>query len=510
MSTSIILMLVVSISKAFGFIREMIIASYYGASLEMDAFNVAQSIPLVLFAAVGASVTSALLPIYTELFNKNKNDSHKFVSNLWNICLLISVIIVIICIVYSSSLVRLFAPNMSLEGIKLASRITKIISFVIIPTILYNLFLGVLNVHKKFYISQIAAIPCSLIIIMFIVLGYSKMGIWAAVIGTIVGTVFQVLIQLPYIIKRIKYKPIIFLKNKDFNRFIVLAIPMIISISLQQINGIVDKIIGSSLEIGSISALNYAYKLISFVYGVFGLSIMTILYTKFSGFAAFSNKKQIGILLKKGLIIVFATLLPITIITMTSSLEIVSIIYGRGEFNKTAINLTTLALFYYAIGMIPMIFIDIINRAFYSLKNSKTTLIITSIGVIINVILNIILTKYLEIGGIALGTSISTWLVSIILLLLINKRVNFNFKEFLIDITKLIIISIPTTILAIYLNNVLQIKYVFKFTVISLVVFSIYMVLIMVVKITDIETELKKLKKNMPIVYENVSNFHKH
>ena len=490
-------MLIVCISKLFGFAREMVIAAYYGASLEVDAFNVAQSIPLVLFAAIGAAVTSALLPIYTEVSNKDKEEGNEFVSNLLNISLFLSIIIIIICIIWSTALVKLFAPNMSQEGITLASKITKVISLSIISTVVYNLFLGILNAKKKYYISQIAVIPCSLILILFVIFGYNKMGIWAAVLGTIIGTFIQVLIQLFQVKKIIKYKPILSLKDPNLKNFVLLATPMIISISFQQINGVVDKILGSSLAIGSISSLNYAYKLISFVYGVFGLSIMTILYTKFSDFAAISSKEEIGKLLRKGLVIVFTFLLPITIITMVMSFEIVSIIYGRGEFNQTAISLTMNALFYYAIGMIPMIFVDIINRAFYSLKNSKTTLIVTSIGVIINATLNIILVRFLGIGGIALGTSIATWIISLILLLIISKQIKFDFKKFIVDIIKLIIISIPIAILTIYLNNILNTNYLLKFMIITMISFLIYSVLLIIIKVSYIDETIKKLQNKM-------------
>ena len=115
---------------------------------------------------------------------------------------------------------------------------------------------------------------------------------------------------------------------------------------------------------------------------------------------------------------------------MIFSKEIVSLLFGKGAFPQEAISMTGNALFYYSVGMIAFGLRDILSRGFYALQDTKTPMINATVAVVLNIVLNIILSKYLGIGGLALATSISAIVGKGLLFITLRRKIGgFGLKE---------------------------------------------------------------------------------
>ncbi len=497
--TSIILMICVFLSKIFGFLREIIIASYYGTTLSTDAFFVAQNIPTIAFAAIGAAISVAVIPIYTKLLKKDKEQASYFINNLITLSIILTTFLMIICIVLSKQIVFLVAPSLSSAGIELASKILKVLSITIYFTMFSYILGGMLNSKNKFYIPQLAAIPYNIISVLFVMILSKKIDIWALVIGTIVGMLLQTIVHMIPIRKFNKYKIIVDFKEKNLKKLWILSWPMVITVLFQQLNLVVDKNLASSFAVGSISAINYSNRIVGIIYGIFSVSLMTVLYAKFNEFIIDKKKDNVFSLLIKGLNIVLLVTLPFTVVSLIFNSEIVSIIFGRGAFDANSVAMTSEVYMYYALSIFSMAANDIILRCYYSLDNSKTPMIITVVGVIINIILSIILSKIFGLKGLAIGTSIAMTIQTILLFVVLKKKESFKLeKKCTLDFIKIIIGSIlmGLVMFALYSKIAINIQIV-KLLVISSFSLLIYVFFLYIANISVKEDLLIFIKSKI-------------
>lgn len=233
-----------------------------------------------------------------------------------------------------------------------------------------------------------------------------------------------------------------------------IAIPVIIGVSVNQINVLVDRSLASGLAVGGISALTYANRLNGFVQGLFVMSISTVMYPMISKMAAKNDIKGLETSIIEAINSISILVIPATIGAMVFNKPIVKLLFGRGAFDPTALSMTSNALFFYSIGMIGFGLREILARGFYSLKDSKTPMINGVIAVSTNIVLNIILSKFLGIGGLALATSISAILSSTLLTLALRKKLNgFSFRKILLSWIKILMASLTMGVVAYFSYN---------------------------------------------------------
>ena len=270
---------------------------------------------------------------------------------------------------------------------------------------------------------------------------------------------------------------------------------MIIGAGANSLNMVVDKNIASSLEVGSVSALDFAQKLIFFINSIITTSVTSVVYPLMANMRSNNDKDGFVEILKKSIIYLAILLIPITAGIVVFDKDIVKIVYERGEFKEYAVNLTTLALLGYGFGVFFTGIRDILNSTLFSMGKTKTTTINGIIGVIINIIFCIILSKYIGIIGIAIASAIAMMVTSTLLFISILKlEKRFEVKEILRKIIVIIISSvimgIVIEIIAIYLRS--------KVPSLILVIFGtgvgviIYFILCFILKIEEV-VEIKSL-----------------
>lgn len=411
------------LSKGLGFIKDIVLSYFYGASVVTDAYLISLTIPTTILSMIGAGVTTGYIPIYSEIKeSKGTAESNKFTSNLINIIILFCTVFMIIGLLFTREIVLLFASGFNEEALSLAITFTRInILSIYFPIIIY-IFKGYLQVNREFNAPALIGIPMNIIIIISILLS-GLTNVYVLSIGSLVAIASQLVYLMPFVRRKdfVYYK---MLNIKDFylNKMVFKAIPVIIGVSVNQINILVDRTIASRITVGGISALDYSNKLNLFIQGIFVLSITSTMYPLTSKYFAAGNSEKVKEIIIESINGVILLILPITVGTIIFSEEIIMLLFGRGAFDVEAVNLTSSALFFYSFGMLGFALREILSRAFFSMQDTKTPMFNAIVGMTLNIILNLILSKYLGVGGLALATSIAATTTTILMFISLRKK----------------------------------------------------------------------------------------
>lgn len=425
-NAAISLMIATMLSKGLGFIRELCLASSYGASTYSDAYLIAINIPLVIFSSIAMALGTSYIPMFCDIRQKSgEEEAIKFSNNLINIVAILCAILAVIGCIFAQPLVKVFAMGFEGETLRIATEFTRILLFGIIFIGVNDIIMPFLQIKENFIVPGIVGIPYNLVIIVSIFISL-KYGIKVLVYGTLLAIIAKVLFQIPFAKKKgYTYKPYINLKDENIKALILLVAPVFVGVAVNQVNGLVDRNLASTLVEGSISALNYANKLNEFVMGLFIVSVTSVIYPMLAKLSAENNKEEFTNSIVKSINGVMLLVIPISVGAMALATPIVRLLFQRGAFDERATEMTAVALFFYAIGMVGFGLRDIISRVFYSIQDTKTPMVNGAIAMGLNIVLNIILVRYMKHAGLALATSISAIICIVLLFRSLKKKIGY-------------------------------------------------------------------------------------
>lgn len=245
------MILITLITRILGFVREEVIAYFFGATFQSDAIKISTYIPLTISHLLVAGLLSAIfIPVFTDfLIEKKEKDMWETFNILFNIIGVIFIILSIIFFIFSKELIHLMAPHASNEMKTLANSMF----IYLIPQMLIlawaSLFGGLHNTYESFIIPGIGGVLYNVAIVSSLIFLTKYYGAYAIIYGAMFGAILQLLIQIPFAIKKgWRYKPIINLKNQYVKKIGILAVPILINSTFGYITPIFEKSIGSFLE----------------------------------------------------------------------------------------------------------------------------------------------------------------------------------------------------------------------------------------------------------------------
>ena len=442
--TAFIIMVITLLSKFVGFGRDIILSYFYGASNISDAFLISLTIPNVIFGFIGTGIVTAYIPMQIRVIDDfGEEAGSEFTSNFTNIILIIVTLIFFVAMIFVESIVKLFALGFSGETLSLAIKFTKIGLFGMCFTALVSIFSGYLQIKNNYIVPALIGFPLNIVVIVSIFIS-AQGNYYVLAVGNLIATLSQLLLMLPFIKKeKFRYSLHVNFRDDRVIRTLYIALPAIIGTSVNQINTLVDRTIASQLVIGGISALNYANRLSQFIQGLFVASIITALYPLVSSYASRKEYESIKKILRESITIITLFVVPMMFGAMVFNNPIINLLFGRGAFDDTAIEMTSNALFYYSLGLLGFGLREVLARGFYSMQDTKTPVINSTIGVGINIFLNIILSRYLGIGGLALATSISAIITAFLMFMSLRKKIGaFGMKQISISFLKILLSSL--------------------------------------------------------------------
>ena len=423
-TTALVLMLIILTSKITGFFRDIVLAQTFGAGEITDAYLTALNIPVVLFDGISAALGTTFIPIYFKIkSSKGQEEVNKFTSNILNIVIIISLIFVLLGVIFAPYIVKIFAVGFKGDVFDLTVNYSKILIFSMVFIAINGLVSSYLVASGNVYISGAITIPFNIFVIIAIIFA-SVTESYVMVYGTLIAYIAQLLFQLPLLIKKgYKHRLTVNLRDENIRQILFLVIPVFIGSYINQINAVVNRTLASTLDSGSITALNYANKLNMFAVGVIAVAISTIMYPILSKLASEGNKKLFKINISKSINMIVIIMLPIMVVMTTFSTEIVKVLFEEGSFNSHDTDLTSTALFFYSIGILSYGLKELLAKSFYSLQDTKTPVRNATISVVINIVFSIILVNIMGIGGLALASSISATVTTMLLLISLRKKI---------------------------------------------------------------------------------------
>lgn len=441
---ALILMLITIISKILGFGREIVLAYYFGATNISDAYLISQTIPGTIFEFIGIAISTSFIPIYTTIISRGEEeDAQKFTNNLVNLLVIISLLIVVIINIFTEPVVKLFASGFDNTTLALAMNFTKISVCGICFTALSYVFRSYLEIKNKFLLTALAGIPYNVVLVIAIILGAKYNNIYLS-LGSLAAVILQFLILVHSAFKQgYKYYLGCNFKEQNIKKMLYLSIPVTLGVSVNQINKLVDRTMASRITIGGISSLNYANRLNHFVQGIFVVSIITVIYPRISKMIVTNDMDGFKKVIANVIGAINLIVIPLMVGSLIFAGPIVELLFGRGAFDTKAMEMTANTLFFYSIGMMGTGVREIVSRAFYSMGDTKTPMINAAIGMALNIVLNLVLAKYLGIGGLALATSISATFIAALLIINLRKKIgSFGIKKVSISFFKILIASL--------------------------------------------------------------------
>lgn len=448
-----IVSIAVMFSRVLGLVREMVFARFFGAGFIFDAYVVAFRIPNVLrdLFAEGA-LSAAFVKVFTDYqINKSEKEAWKLASLVLNALAVVLSIITIIGILFSRQFINLIAPGFSPEQAALATTLTQIMFPFILLVALAAVAMGVLNTKGIFGIPASASTVFNVVSI-FAGLGFAYWlsgggwvvpkdpnaipgfsAQWAIIgmaIGTLIGGASQFLMQLPSLFKvGFRFTPIISFTDEGVKRVMTLMTPAILGTSAVQINVMVNTFFVSGI-VGGVSWLGYAFRLMQFPIGLFGVAIGTASVPVLSRMASQGNLGEFRATLSSSLNLVFLMTLPSACGLVILGEPIIRLLYSNGgAFKETDVPMTAYALAGYSIGLTGYAAIKVLSPAFYALDDAKTPMIIAVCSIAVNALASFLFRNALSQYGLGhVGVALATSCVALVnffaLALMMRKRIS--------------------------------------------------------------------------------------
>lgn len=417
------------VSRVLGFLRDILIARFFGTARYAQAFVVAFRIPNMLRDLVGEGATNAaLVPVLSEYSETRKKEEFWHLANvLLNVVLVVLATLTLAGVIFAPVIVRLIAPGFVNDAEKL--RVTIYLTRFMFPYLLmvgllaYSM--GILNSLRHF--SAPAFAPAILNLSLVISALVKQGSVTALATGILIGGVVQLAVQIPVLFKKgFRFDFASGFRHPAVKKIGTLLMPRILGSGLYQINLFVMTMLASFSHIvgeGGIAALYYASRVFQFPLAIFGLAIAQAALPTMSREALETGLSKLKETLSFSLRAVNFIMIPASLGLIVLSRPITRTLFERGLFDSYSTLITANALVCYSIGLFSYAGIKILVSCFYSLKDTLTPVKVASVSLVINVVLNLVLMFPMKINGLALATSISGTFNFFLLFFILRRKI---------------------------------------------------------------------------------------
>lgn len=497
--TTIMLMIVTVVSKIFGFLREAVMASYIGASDLKSIYTTANTLPVVIANFVAVGIISGFIPIYNKAKKEEgEKAAEDFTSNILNILMVFGVFAVIFGIILARPFSKILSPDLSGQSLDLATNYTRIMMFAVFAYLYSAVFRGYLNLKGNFFDPAITGIIMNIIIIAFTILTGLTKNPYMLIIGALLGNTLQyILFPRAARKKGYKHKKILDIHNKYVRSLMHVAVPIILSSAAGEISIIIDNSMASAFfGKASISKLFYSKTMLTMITGIITISITTALFPTIAELGASGQIEKMKKSISSSVVSTMLLVIPASIGMAVLAEPVIGVIFERNAFTREDTIAVAILVAAYAPNNIFQSMIDVIDRGFYAVGDSKTPVIVVLIQQGLNVIFNLILIKFFGIRGLAYATVLSTAVGTILMAYQFRKKFgSFNFKTSIISIIKICIITAIMSLVAVRSNNFLAAHTSRLLALFGAIILAmlIYAILILIARIPEVMVASNKI-----------------
>lgn len=417
LSSGLIVSSMTFISRILGLVRDIVIATLAGAGGAADAFFVAFKIPNFLrrLFAEGA-FNQAFIPVLSEYTQQKTKAELRLLIDAAAGCLgLVLLAVTVVAVLAAPVLVWIFAPGFANDPVKQALTADLLrLTFPYLLLISLTAFAGsILNTWGRFAVPALTPVFLNLSLIGSALFLTPLLGSAATALawGVLIAGMVQLMFQLPFLAQLglLPYpKPQ--WKHEGVQRILRLMAPAIFGVSVSQINLLLDTLLASFLQDGSVGWLYYADRLVELPLGVFGIAIATVILPSLSRQYSQANSEQFARLLDWALRLVLLIGLPSSLALVLLAQPLLITLFQYGAMTSHAIQMSATALQAYAIGLLAFMLIKVLAPGYFARQNTRTPVKIGIQAMAANMVFNLILIWPLAHVGLALATSASAFL----------------------------------------------------------------------------------------------------
>lgn len=466
---------IVVLAKILGFAKQMITANAFGATKETDLISISEGLISNIDYVLIQAVSMAFVPIYINIKSNNPSNCKTFVSNVVKVFFFITLVIAYFVFVGNRLIAKILAPSYSVELASQLANYVRIFAPTVIILIESTIFNALLKANESFVSSELIGVNKSVILIALVLLIGNRLGPDTLVLGFYLYAIFNFIFLMMF---SRRYWSLEFgnpFVDPNVHKMFSMMVTLVLGYSVVFVNQQVDKIIVSGLGEGTITAMGYAAVLSNFICTFIG-SICGVLFTYITKNVAERKDEVVTALVFGSLMQMVTLLIPISILTLMNSHDIVMIVFGRGKFDSNAVRSCSSALMGYGCLFIPYALREIFSRFQYAYGDSKRPMINSVISIVLNVILSIILSLWFGVLGVTLATSISVFICGILNIIssckknesLIIYKIIKIIPQWVVGIAICLIISIVGQ------NMLSEIHFFIRFLIITIVTMVFY------------------------------------
>ncbi|PKN00969.1 MAG: murein biosynthesis integral membrane protein MurJ [Elusimicrobia bacterium HGW-Elusimicrobia-1] len=420
------------VSRILGYLRDMLVAQFFGAGVFADAFYAAYRIPNLIRRLLGeGSVSAAVIPVLSAVrAESGDEEAQKLLTILFTLLVIILGAVTAAGVIFARELVSLIAYGFaeSPEKLNLTIALTRLMFPFVFFVSMAALAAGYLNTYGIFFAPAVAPAALSVSEIGFILALAPLLSpdnqIKGLAISVIIGGAGQLAYQIPAIIKLgVKFRPCFSFGHPGVKKIAALMAPATIGISVDQVNSFVDTMCASFLPLGSVTALYYSNRLMQLPLAIFAIALSTAALPAMSKAAADGNPQALKETLNYSLRMMFFAIVPSTVGLMVFGLPIIKLLFERGRFDAGASLMTYSALAFYAFGLPAYSAVKIFASAFYARKETAVPVKVAAFSMTINAALNILLMQRFAVGGLAMATAISSAFNAFWLFIILRRQI---------------------------------------------------------------------------------------
>jgi len=396
------------VAKLLGATKEFVVAHEFGISDQVDAFGLALTFPAFAISLIGGSLNAALVPAYVDVRQREGQDGAQ---RLFSAVMVLSLALLVLAALLTAALVPTVLPLVSSRFTPGKLRLTAHLSYLLIPTIVIAgtsmTCAAVLNAHERFGPPSAAGLAVPLVSIAALV-GFGRAsGIQALAVGVVVGYCAEAF----FLVRAVRREGLSIVPRwggftPAVRKLVGQFAPMVAGALVMGSNPVVDSVMAARLDPGSVASLGYGGKLVAFAMGIGSMSLGAAIFPHFSRLASMQDWDGLARTIRAYALVVLAITIPATLVAIALSEPIVRILYERGAFGRADTVRVALVQALYLIG-VPFFLTSLVFVRFLSATARNSVLMRGAIlNCCVNVVGNVVLSRYLGPAGIALSTSV--------------------------------------------------------------------------------------------------------
>lgn len=406
-SATFILVFTTLLSKGLGFVRDVLVARYFGASTQVDAFVVAVTLP-TLVGGIGFALSTAFIPLYRKtLIQRSPIQSRQLAGGAVGVTLAVSGLLAVVIIVFAPFLVGLVAPGLASRTAALAAQLARWLSPLVLGLNLFYMLGAIYNALEHFKIPAFTDLISNILVLLSITLLSSVLGIQSLALGMIAGSLLIVIVMAFPIGLRGTLSFPATPWTPDVQQLVILAVPVFMIEVLSQAVALVENFYGAQLGPGNIAALSFAKRLTLITVTLLASNIARAVFpvlSKLVSEQSFAGAKDLFVKLCRHYAIAF---IPLSIAFVYFREGIVHLVFERGAFGAEAAARTSAAFLYYSASLPLAAVAFIFTRACYAFSDTLVPLKAVVLQLVVMAVLNHFITPALGLIGIALSSGLA-------------------------------------------------------------------------------------------------------